>query len=410
MAERDRFELDVAEALRAYVDDAPTTVQPDEVVRRLAATRPRRATTFGPWRLALSPAMALLLLLGALLLAALGIGAGALILRSTNLSVLPVPAVTPAPVAACPPGTNPNEPGPPDQARPPWAYVQPMAFDSSAGRIVAHATETWTFDVCTNRWQQMRPAVEAPNVRSTLVYDADADRTVALADDGRVWAYDLAGNTWVRKGPVPAGVLDFTRLIYDPVSGLVIAQPASGGRPIEMWTYAVETDTWTRIEAHGAPDKHERQIMAYDRSIDRVIVYDGELPGTWLFDPRTGAWMTSTADNTPEMGFDWAVAGGEIAYDEATRQVVAFSGGKVVAYDGRSARWSVLLDPRAAGVFVGRTLIGRPTVVYDSVNTRLVVYGSEYPEADQVWIQPSDVVALDPATSTWTTLLAAETP
>lgn len=409
MAERDRFELDLAGALRAYAEDAPTAVNPTELVRRLAAAHPRGTTTVGPWRLSLTPAIAWLLLLGALLLTATTIIVGAALLRSRDLSVVPVPTtVAPAPVAACPPGTDPNASGPAGQVWPPLAYAYAMAFDSRAGRIVVRGleTETWTFDVCTNTWTPTRPIVEAPTIRSTLVYDAAADLTLGIADGGRVWAYDLAANTWMSKGPVPDVMTYFARLVYDPVSGLVIAQ-AADSEPLEMWTYAVETDTWTRIAVAGAPGSHGRQIMAYDHSIDQVVVYDPEGFSTWLLNPRTGVWTTSTAD-TPGMGFDWAVTGGEIAYDEATRQTIAFSGGKVVAYDGRADRWTVLLDPRANGQDAGPTLIGRPTIVYDSYNRRLVAFGAEYPSGGTAWVQPSGVLALDPATSTWTTLLAAE--
>lgn len=408
MAERDRFELRLAEALRAYAEEAPTDVSPTELVRRLAAARPRGSTAVGPWRLSLTPAIVWLLLLGALLLTATTIIVGATLLRSSDLSVVPVPttvAPSPAPVAACPTGTDPNASGPAGQAWPPLAYVQPMAFDSRAGRIVAHDTETWTFDVCTNTWATMEPTVEAPPIKSTLVYDARAALTLGIAD-GRLWAYDLTANIWMEKGPTPDALANFARLIYDPVAGLVIAQ-AGDSEPLQMWTYAVGTDTWTRIGAAGAPSSQGREIMAYDRTIDRVVVYDGEGRSTWLFDPRTAIWTTSTAD-TPSMGFDWAVTGGEMAYDAASRQTIAFSGGKVVAYDGQADRWTVLLDPRANGQDAGPTLIGRPTMVYDSYNKRLVAYGAAYPSSPGVWVQPSGVLAFEPAMRTWTTLLMVE--
>ena len=52
MAERDRFELDLADALRAYAEDAPTEVRPTELARQFAAAYPHRRTAIGPWRLA----------------------------------------------------------------------------------------------------------------------------------------------------------------------------------------------------------------------------------------------------------------------------------------------------------------------------------------------------------------------
>ena len=71
MAERDRFELDLAAALRAYLEDAPTQVRPTELARHLATTYPRGRTAFGPWRLGPTRACAWVLLLLAGLLAAM---------------------------------------------------------------------------------------------------------------------------------------------------------------------------------------------------------------------------------------------------------------------------------------------------------------------------------------------------
>lgn len=392
MTDRDAFEVRFGRALRTYMSEIPTDVDAPAIARSASAAH--RPVLSWPWQSQAARAMAWIAV-GVLLLTALvaaGLWFGSHVQRLTG---------------SCPPGTDPNSPGRADQAKPATAYVQPMAFDRNAGLIVAHAEETWSFDVCSNTWRQERPTVEAPKVTSTLVYDVDADLTLGIAAD-HVWAYDLVANTWARKGPVPESMRFFARLVYDPVSGLVVAQPAGDdNEPLDMWTYAVETDSWTHVAAVGAPDRHKRQIIAYDNSADRVVVYDGEMPGTWLFDPRGGAWTTSSAV-TPAMGFDWAVAGGEIAYDEATGQTIAFSGGKAIAYDAPADRWEVLQDPRAAGQVAGPTLIGRPTVVYDSFNKRLVVYGSEYPAAEGDWVQPSGVLAFDPATRKWTTLLASE--
>jgi hypothetical protein len=71
MAERDRFELDLAAAFRAYLDDAPTQVRPAELAQQFANAYPRGRTMVGPWRLLTVPRLAWLLLLAAGLLAAL---------------------------------------------------------------------------------------------------------------------------------------------------------------------------------------------------------------------------------------------------------------------------------------------------------------------------------------------------
>ena len=194
MADRDRFELDLAAALRTYLEEAPTEVRPTELARHFATDYPPGRTSISLRRFAAIPRPAWVLLLGAALLAAL-LG-GALLAGSQMQQKLPAlvppvvppketpsstPAMTgpagtwnpilattrakPAPTAAtCPPDTDPDTPGPADQDRPEagWAGNMAAAFDRHTGRIVYVDTlgETWTFDVCTNTWHRMNPSGE----------------------------------------------------------------------------------------------------------------------------------------------------------------------------------------------------------------------------------------------------------
>ena len=134
-------------------------------------------------------------------------------------------AVAVGPVPTCPPGSTPDTPGPVDQARPPSPTG--MAFDRRTGRLVTlagagGAVETWTFDVCTNAWTQMHPNREPPPDTGGLVYDVDSDVTIAVAygpdfRGERVWAYDLASDTWTENGRFAP--IDARLRFYDPVSG-----------------------------------------------------------------------------------------------------------------------------------------------------------------------------------------------
>ena len=163
-----------------------------------------------------------------------------------------------APAAAtCPEGSNPNAPGPIDQARPgdgPWSN-QAAVFDTYQGRIVYvdEASETWTFDVCTNIWRAMDPAFvpDAAHLgEGQLVYDIDSDRTIAFGTRN-VYAYDAAANTWTRRGS-PDGRdprAAWPGAVYDPISGLVLVQFDDG----MLVAYDVDTDTWTEIGVISEP-------------------------------------------------------------------------------------------------------------------------------------------------------------
>jgi hypothetical protein len=214
MDERDRFELELADALRAYAEEASTEVRPTELARQFATTDPRRRAAFGPWRLGPTARLAWVVLLLAGLLATM-VG-GMLITGSQPERTLPVVVPPIGQVLTCPPGTNPDEPGPVDQARPPSG---PMAFDRASGKIVlvgsgegSGPAETWTFDVCANTWEAMHPASEPDlGLMGMLAYDTAAQRTISMNRLGRVWAYDLASNTWT-MGPRATNVWGGVRL------------------------------------------------------------------------------------------------------------------------------------------------------------------------------------------------------
>ncbi|MEI8333735.1 MAG: hypothetical protein WCH74_07765 [Chloroflexota bacterium] len=191
MAERDRFELDLAAALRAYALDAPTEVRPTELAQQFAAAYPHGRTALGPWRPVAVPRVAWLLLLLAGLLAAMV--AGMLVAGSQMQRKLPAVVPPFGPAFACPPGSRPDTPGPVDQARPGVfnhldLYTH-MAFDRHAGRLLVLApaagtpndVETWTFDVCTNTWAPMNPDQEPSGFAGAkLIYDVDSGVTIAL--------------------------------------------------------------------------------------------------------------------------------------------------------------------------------------------------------------------------------------
>jgi hypothetical protein len=408
MAEFDAFERRVADTLAWYADDVSPAVDAAAVAHRVALEHPRDRASALAWRAPAVPRAAGALLLLAGLLAAL-VG-GMLVVGSQP--VRKVPAVVPAvgPAFACPPGSTPDKPGPIGQARPPLVYAAQMAFDRRAGQIVllaegnvddARSPETWTFDVCTNTWTKRHPDRVPPGLNQ-LVYDADSDVTITVDSGTRmVWSYDLQADTWtaMRLGPIalPGAA---QRLVYDAASGLVVE--GSAGIDPNFWTYDVGTDLWTPI---GVGHLEHHGLLAYDASVDRLFSYT-EQGGVHLLDIRRGAWSTGTT--APEMWFGWGPSGNEIAYDEAAKRTVVFSYGRMIAYDAAADRWEIILEGFVPGADLcdGPRCTWLPTMVYDPVNERLVVYGGSHPTADG-WAQGDDVLAFDLATREWTVLLEA---
>ena len=381
MAERDRFELDLAASLRAYAEDAPTQVRPTELARHFATAYPHGTATLGPWRFAAIPRLAWVLLLGAALLATLI--SGALLVGSQPQRRLPAVVPPVGQVYECRPGSNPDEPGPVDQARPPDHFAETIVFDRRAGRLVAvmggndgTAPATWTFDVCTNTWTQMHPDREPPeSISDQLVYDVDSDATIGIAS-GKVWVYDLKANTWTEKGVAPPPGSGFR--VYDPVSGLVVAGGDEG-----LWSYDVETDTWALIHQANGP-LWGWGLFAYDASVDRVVEYTGGDLGNeiWLLDLRTGTWSRSGAEAPSFFMGVWGVPP-VWAYDEATERTVFSGPWRLAAYDATADRWETAIEVDPGGPSLYHPM------AYDPLNRRFVGRDQDTPGA---------VVAFDPVT------------
>jgi hypothetical protein len=311
---------------------------------------------------------------------------------------------------SCPPGSDPDVPGPADQARPPTELIS-MAFDREARQIVLlgqspeSTTETWTFDVCTNRWTQ-RSASGAPE-RALLAYDRDSQVVVAFAppawgEDVDASVFKRATGRWEQRSAAPLQQL--LGVAYEPRSGQIVVHGVSAETETpELWAYDVDHDAWARLRQIDPPDlglDPQHELLAYDPTRARIVLH--LIDRSWEYNPASGRWSTDRASSPPVNGGFFGVPG-SIATDEASGRVVIYSGGQVLAYDGAAGRWETV-ETREPwpdwGVPGGR--LGQ-SIVYDPLNRRFVVYGG--------WridpcVDPDDVWAFDPAASQWAPLLA----
>jgi hypothetical protein len=471
---------DVERRLRAFwngLDEAVRPVEVDEALRErvgegpvkpLMGRAPRRSRWWPRWAMAAAGFAAVLAFGGvAWLLGAGGgtepgdhVGSSSVVTTTaaatTTTEAAPVAvwegipstiwARTPPPAAVCPQGAEAQAPGTVDQARPasdlsPAALAtdprldlprpdsdvwnnQAAAFDRHAGRVMLiDATgSTWAFDVCSNVWQELNPAVIPAGAlgsssiggRGHLVYDVDSDRTIAIGED-EVGVYNAASNTWTIRSSLPEYLIGSAGAVYDPVSGLVIVQVLEQG----VLAYDVDTDTWSRVgrvlvshhmvydpalglwsPAEPEPDATPL-LVGYMADTDQLVFLHGGETGTQLVDPRTGA---STPLENPPFGYG---AWGEAYYAVGTDTVYMFGeNASMCRLDPEAGRWVCADWPGDPSIAHYQGFVAR---VGDSINGRIILidgyccggFSSDLPEQHSY-----DVWAIDLETGEWTQLLA----
>ena len=233
--------------------------------------------------------------------------------------------------------------------------------------------ETWTFDVCTNTWQQTNP--EGPPARGVsggLVYDIDSDRTIAIGPSFVV-VYDANTNTWTQRsgftGADPRTGLINLGAVYDPISGLVIA----GG----TFAYDVDTDTWTPLgqlwcSPYTVYDPDTEQwspadpvpgcrpsLIGYSADTDRMFLLPYQVDGL-VVNPRTGE---STHLDAPGGGVVQPY--GLVRYATGADTAYTHSDQGICRLDPVTFEWEC--NPASESVDLPAAM------VYDPINNRIVV-------------------------------------
>jgi N-acetylneuraminic acid mutarotase/predicted phosphodiesterase len=216
--------------------------------------------------------------------------------------------------------------------------------------------DTWTYDVNTNTWTEMVPAV-APDARRghSMTYDSKSDRIILFGGYNGThrlndtWTYDYNSNTWSKMSPIesPAGRQDSV-LVYDEESELSVlfgglwnyGFAGSTFHYNDTWVYNSTSDTWYEMSPSYWPaseynlgevgDAFSRMTAIYDSSADKLIMFGGywrivELCNvydeTWTYDYNTNTWFEMNTHNKPSGRF-WT----GLAFDSESNHTILFGG------------------------------------------------------------------------------------
>ncbi|MHA2143640.1 MAG: Kelch repeat-containing protein, partial [Candidatus Thorarchaeota archaeon] len=126
--------------------------------------------------------------------------------------------------------------------------------------------ETWTYDYNTNTWTNMSPS-SGPSMRwaADMVYDEESDIIILFGGfrynggstemTGDTWAYDVNTNTWTNMTPAvsPMGRIAPLMTYDSKADRVVLFSGYNGGNLNEIWTYDYNSNTWTEMSPGPGP-------------------------------------------------------------------------------------------------------------------------------------------------------------
>jgi len=240
--------------------------------------------------------------------------------------------------------------------------------------------DTWILDVATETWTQVSPS-QSPSPRQTfLIYnESDGllylfggfDHVYLLPNKSSIfyndmWSYDVLTNTWTQLSqPEEAPEVRRTKLAYDRIHNLMILYGGDGpfNPPIgrftvrdDTWVYDFDTNTWTEIITTPSPDDRYMNLIMYDSTNHKTLLYGGtdELP--YAFDDFWELELDLYTDNQQPV----ADAGSDETVIESSLVTLDGTGSSDPDDDTLTYLWTQTLGPN---VTLSDATIANPTFV-----------------------------------------------
>ncbi len=233
----------------------------------------------------------------------------------------------------------------------PTRQVSAMEYDAQSKKTVMfsglemwpdgdYPDDTWIYDSTFNNWTEVFPA-SSPSGRAghRMAYDSESDRIIMFggrAPDGitglvDTWSYDLDTNNWTQMSPAISPVARwYHSMTYDRESDRVILFGGWSFPPVAMthsdtWAYDYNTDTWEEMTPALSPPARYLHSISYDNESDRTVLFGGydqsDFSDTWTYNYNTNTWTESTANPHPS-----ARQRHETVYDSESDRVILFGG------------------------------------------------------------------------------------
>jgi N-acetylneuraminic acid mutarotase len=198
--------------------------------------------------------------------------------------------------------------------------------------------DTWEYDIASNEWTNLNPASHPdPRKSFCMTYDHDSNMIYLFGGyDGNkfddLWVYDVAGNSWseITTTPKPPARMS-GGMVYAGNSKLILFGGKGQDLGVyynDMWEYDITGDAWTEISISGSqpPEMWGHQIE-YLPGENGIILFGGHdsdsyFDDTWKFNLTDNSWQEINPDSSiPDERWNHSMA-----YDESMDSVILFGG------------------------------------------------------------------------------------
>lgn len=182
-----------------------------------------------------------------------------------------------------------------------------FSFGGSLNQCGFFSNATWTLDLATLEWKNMKPEGGTPTAASGAIAQYDPNsKTVFLHDTADLWQYDYDKNRYKKAGGNQAinyhmnGVIDSKRKIF--LTFGAAGSPGGGLKAISIGPgsdYALRDWTSSASSTCGPLLGASYPGLAYDPVIDRIVGWPNFGDTVYLFDPDTKSCVAQTFPGGP---------------------------------------------------------------------------------------------------------------
>ena len=182
-----------------------------------------------------------------------------------------------------------------------------FSFGGSLNQCGFFSNATWTLDLATLEWKNMKPDGGTPTAASGAIAEYDPNsRTVFLHDTADLWQYDYDKNRYKKVGSNQAinyhmnGVIDPKRKIF-----LAIGAAGSAGGGLKVISidarsnYALRDWTSSASNTCGPLLVAAYPGLSYDPVLDRIVGWPNFGDTVYLLDPDTKSCTAVTFPGGP---------------------------------------------------------------------------------------------------------------